>query len=89
MAEDLLRNAENFNIAFGNVVLMNYANNSEESSEYNMTIQRDNISTLVPHLYVYSKPNMQLAMKLMLRHFNTLCPIFVSFFLRGQSLLLY
>ena len=59
VAEDLLRNAENFNIAFGNVVHMNYANNSEESNEYNMTIQRDNISTLVLYLYIniYCKPN--------------------------------
>ena len=50
VAEDLLRNTENFNIAFGNVVHMNYANNSEESSEYNMMIQRDNISK-----YTYNK----------------------------------
>ena len=54
MAEDLLRNAENFNIAFGNVVHMNYANNSVESNEYNMIIQRDNISTLILNLYVYN-----------------------------------
>ena len=52
VAEDLLRNAENFNIAFGNVVHMNYANGSEESSEYNMTIQRDNISTLVATVFI-------------------------------------
>ena len=50
MAQDLLRNAENFNIAYGNVVHMNYANSSEESNEYNMTIQRENISTFVPYL---------------------------------------
>ena len=54
VAEDLLRNTENFNIAFGNVVHMNYANNSEESSEYNMTIQRDNISTLVLHICMFT-----------------------------------
>ena len=57
VAEDLLRNAENFNIAFGNVVHMNYANNSVESNVYNMTIQRDNISKHIMHLYIYCKPN--------------------------------
>ena len=57
VAEDLLRNAENFNIAFGNVVHMNYANNSEESSEYNMTIQRDNISKHIMYLYVFCLRN--------------------------------
>ena len=64
MAEDLLRNTENFNIAFGNVVHMNYANNSEESSEYNMTIQRDNISKhnviCCPSNKIFIKVNMQM-----------------------------
>ena len=50
VAEDLLRNTENFNIAFGNVVHMNYANNSEEIDEYNITIQRDNISKHIKYI---------------------------------------
>ena len=66
MAEDLLRNAENFNIAFGNVVNMNYANNSGESNVYNMTIQRDNISMLILNLYVSNIYNHEPG----LRYFN-------------------
>ena len=43
VAADLLRNAENFNIAFGNVMSMNAAG-SETNDDNNMTIPRDNIS---------------------------------------------
>ena len=39
VAEDLLRNAENFNIAFGNVMHIN-----SSDSAYNITIKGDNIS---------------------------------------------
>ena len=75
MAEDLLRNAENFNIAFGNVVHMNYASDSKESNEYNMTIQRDNISILVIFII------MSLVLRYLISYFCFLP------FLRDQSLL--
>ena len=54
IAEDLLRNAETFNIAFGNVIHMHMsvAYSANNASEYNMTIQRDNISTYL-HSYNY------------------------------------
>ena len=44
-AENLLKNTEDFNIALGNVMHLN-ANSLEGStdSEYNITIQRENIS---------------------------------------------
>lgn len=41
VAEDLLKNTEDFNTAFGNVIHMNA---TSLDSKYNMTVQRENIS---------------------------------------------
>ena len=43
-AEDLLKNTEDFSIVFSNVMNLNANTSKEDDGEYNITIQRDNIS---------------------------------------------
>ena len=43
-AEDLLKNTEDFSIVFSNVMNLIANGSKEDDNEYNITIQRDNIS---------------------------------------------